>query len=252
MQKNSLKIGFASLVIASSLLVGAFIVPQFQTGGSSPLTASAETIADKSTIEVNGIGKIAVKPDIAYINFGVMTEAKEAKQAQASNAEIFAKLKKAVLDFGVKEEDIKTVQFNVSPKYNWTESKGQELQGYTVQHMIEVKTNKLDDIGTLLDNASKAGTNQVNGIRFSTEKLETYELQAITKAMENARTKADTIAKASGKSVKSVLKVTHNSNGGGYTPSFYGESAKIAMDSATQISQGELTIETFVNVVYEF
>ena len=51
----------------------------------------------------------------------------------------------------------------------------------------------------------------MDGVQFDTEKQDQYELQALDKAMANAKAKAETLAKAAGKQLKDVITISQNS-----------------------------------------
>lgn len=226
---------------------------------NEPATASAPAApaAGQRTISVSGTGKVTVKPDVAHVHFGVMTKAETANEAQTKNAETFAAIEKVLKDtFQVAPEDIRTSGFSVHPEYQWVESRRESIiVGYTASHTVTVAYRDLDGLGKLLDAVSKAGANQVNGIQFGTEKSEAYELQAIEKAMANARAKAEAIAKAAGASVQGVLHVSQGTAGGAPPPIVYpmakAELAAMDVGSSTSVQPGQLEISTTVSVVYE-
>jgi len=226
--------------------------------GGTAMAAEATTTAQAArTIAVSGEGKLTVQPDVAYVSFGVFTREKTANEAQTANAKTFAAIEKALKDqFGIAAKDIKTSGFYVQPEYHWSEKGESSIVGYTADHTVTVTYRDLNGLGKLLDAVSKAGANRVNGIQFGTEKREAYELQAIEKAMANAKTKADTIAKAAGRSVKGVLHVQHSGAMGG-GPIYYPmakEAAAMDMTGAmpaTSVQPGELEITTSVSVTYE-
>jgi hypothetical protein len=218
--------------------------------------AAEQTNADaKRTITVSGTGELTVTPDVAYVNLAVVTKADNAKDAQASNAQSFAQLETVLYDnYKLDKKDVKTSGFQVQPDYSYAD-KEPKITGYTATQTIQVTYRAMDKIGVFLDDVSKAGVNQVNGIQFSTEKRQDYEIQALDSAMDNAEAKAQAIAGHAGKQLKGVLNVTQTGSGG--TPILY-DNVGVMMKSAaaaaapTSISPGELKITTGVTVQYEF
>ena len=87
-------------------------------------------------------------------------------------------------------------------------------------------TRDLNGIGQLLDDLSASGANRMDGVQFDTEKQDQYELQALEKAMANAKAKAETLAKAAGKQLKGVLTISQNSANSG--PIFIGKGEMVA------------------------
>ncbi|WP_134701904.1 SIMPL domain-containing protein [Ammoniphilus sp. YIM 78166] len=216
------------------------------------LSASATEKAEKNTISVTGKGEILIQPDVAYVRLGLVTQGSTATEAQKSNADTFTQIQKALMEQGLKPEDMKTVQFSTFPNYQWEKDK-QVLKGYQTQHILLVTYRDINRVGQLLDAVTQAGANQIEGVQYGAEKQEEYEIQVLHKAMDHARRKADALAAQTGKKVTGVL---HISEPGTASPLIFRghELAEAkAMDTAsTVISPGELKIEAQVQVVYEF
>ncbi|TYP69192.1 SIMPL domain-containing protein [Paenibacillus methanolicus] len=225
-------------------------------GGPTPFVKAAETVSvERGLITVAGKGEIKVAPDVAYINAGVETKAATAKEAQAKNAAQFAAIEKLLFTtYKLDKKDVKTTGFYVQPQYQYNEKDGtSKIIGYTATHSIEITSRNLDGIGALLDNLSTAGANRVDGVRFDVENQEQYELQAMEKAMAQAKRKADVLAKAGGRAVKQVVNITQGDVAS--VPIF--QTAKIMAESAadsaggSSVQTGEVTVSTSVTVSYE-
>jgi hypothetical protein len=239
--------GVAALALAAVLYV------QSGSGAGTGGAAYADEAA-KNVITVTGQGEMSVKPDVAYVNVGIRTEAPTAKEAQSANAEAFTKLRSVLFDqYKLAEKDVQTVSFNVQPVYSYTD-KEPVVKGYAAVQTVQVTYRDLDKLGTFLDDVSAGGANQIDGVRFSTEKGQEYELQVIEKAMDNAKAKAEAIAKYAGKELKSIVSVSQGAVAVPVAYSGIGLSAKTAaMDAAsTSILIGELKVSTTVTVQYEF
>jgi hypothetical protein len=207
-------------------------------------------------ITVTGAGEMTVAPDVAYVNLGVQTQAETANEAQAANAETFAKLEKLIYDtYKLDKKDVKTSGFSVQPQYTYAPDKEPQIKGYQAMQMLQVTYRDLAKLGTFLDDASKAGANKIDGVQFSTEKSREYELQVIQKAMDNAKEKAQVIARYAGRQLGDIISVTQG--GGSGAPVAYASIEKAmarsaASDAATSITPGELKITTNVTVEYSF
>jgi len=245
--------GMIAAMLAATPMYGPAVADSIQ-GGTAMAAEAAGTV--QRTITVTGEGKVKIQPDVAYVNFGVFTRADTANEAQSLNAKAFAAIEKVLKEqYKVAAADIKTSGFYVNPEYSYPADGQPKVTGYTANHDVVVAYRDLDALGGLLDAVSKAGANRVNGIQFGTEKTDEYELQAIEGAMADAKRKADTIAKASGRSVQGVLNVQLGwVNSGG--PIVYPYAAKMdaaseAAGVSTSVQPGELDITTTVTVTYE-
>jgi len=252
MKKKWLITGVAALALTTALYAQS--LPRF---GPGEVFAAEQSSSVKNVITVNGQGEMTVAPDVAYINLGIRTEAETAKDAQAANAEAYTKLREVLFDkYKLPAKDVQTSGFSVRPEYSYSDRGEAKVKGYSATQMLQVTYRDLDNLGTFLDAVSAAGANQIEGVRFSTEKGQEYELQVIEKAMDNAKAKAQAIAKYAGKELKGIVAV--NQGGGVAIPSEYRniEMSKAMMDSAagspTSISTGELKVTTNVTVQYEF
>jgi len=249
--KRWLIAGVAAMALTTALYARS--LPSF---GPAKVYAAEQSVSAQNLITVTGQGEMTISPDVAYVNLGIRTEADTAKEAQAANAAAYAKLREVLFDqYKLAAKDVQTSGFNVQPVYSYTD-KDPKVKGYSATQMLQVTYRDLDKLGTFLDAVSAAGANQIDGVRFSTEKGQEYELQVIEKAMDNAKAKAEAIAKYAGKEVKGIVSVSQG--GGVAVPSQYSSvslaAKNAAMDSAasTSISAGELKVTTNVTVQYQF
>lgn len=247
----------AGLVVAAAACL--LVASQALQGGGwwskGPVAAAKGEAELARTITVTGQGSMEVEPDIAYIQMGIQTRAETAQAAQSANAEAFQKLEQVLYEtYKLDQQDVQTTAFHVNPEYHYSDKQGPKVVGYVVTHTIQVAYRDLDTIGPLLDAASQAGANQMNGIRFGTEKSEQYEMDVLAKAMANARAKAEVIAKTENRKIQEVL---HVSQGQASMPDngvFPVRKMELVSEQAasTSISTGQLTITTTVTVQYAF
>lgn len=224
--------------------------------GTANMPQASASVTAVNTITVSGTGEIAITPDVAYVHFGLNTEGKTAQEAQQKNAEVFTRIQQEIIKQGVSLADIQTIRYNTQPDYRWEKDQS-VLKGYQAEQIIKVTYRKMDSIGTLLDAVTKAGVNRIENIQLGTVKKEEYEVRALEKAVDQAKNKADALAKRSGKSVKQVIAIQEL--GTTMPPILYREENLTMMkaeaasqDVSTTINQGQLTITAQVQVTYEF
>lgn len=219
---------------------------------SAPAKA-ADTPADKKTMSVSGQAKVSASPDIAYISLGVISEDKDAKIAQKMNATSMEKVIASIKANGVKEEDIKTVNYSIYPKYDYNKMTGlSSIVGYTVNNSVSVTVRDLNKTGNIIDAASNSGVNVSSNITFGLSNYEKYYNDALKNAVLAAKKKAATMAEALGVTLKAPISI---SEGGGYSPlmnyATYDMKAEAA-GAATPVQSGSLEITATVNAVYEY
>lgn len=241
--------------VAAMALTAALYAQHLPGVAPSKVYAAEQAAVQKQLVTVTGSGEISITPDVAYVTLGIRTEAENAKDAQAANAAAYEKLRDVLFNqYKLEAKDVQTNGFRVNPEYSYTDN-DRKIKGYTAVQTLQVTYRDLDNLGKLLDDASTAGANQIDGVRFSTEKGDAYELQAIEKAMDNAKLKAEAIAKYAGKELKGIVAV--NQGGGIAVPMQYANvmmEKELASDASggTSISVGELKVSTNVTVQYEF
>lgn len=240
-----------SLLIAGSLLAGGTLI-----GGAfdTATPAYAESDMQKNVVSVVGSGEISVKPDIAYLSIGIVTEANTAKEAQSANATKVAALTKLLKDtWGISDKDIQTDQFYVQPNYTYSDKEGQKIKGYSAGHTLNVAYRDLAKVGQLLDAASAAGANRIDNIRFSAEHPEKYQEQVIQKAMADANSKATAITKAANRQLGIVLSISQSDISTPVYMQNYKMEVARASDSAagSSVEPGEINVRTTLSVMYE-
>ena len=253
------KMGAAVLgALALFLLIHvASAIKQYQFIGSG--------VAASNTISVSGTGDVFAIPDTATFSVTVQEDAKDVKSAQDAatkkSNDIIAYLKGA----GIAEKDIQTADYSVSPQYDYSRevcSSGYcppgkpTLSGYRVSQTLTVKTKDTKKAGELLSGVGSRGAAQVSGLSFTIDNQDVLEAQARDKAIKDARSKAEALAKSLGVSLVRVVGFSENS--GGY-PIYFAKT--MAMDAgerggpeatpAPDIPAGQNKITGNVSIMYE-
>lgn len=208
-----------------------------------------------TTGKISAVGKASIKatPDMAYVNIGVEKQNSEVEKAQSEVTLAMNGIMDALKKLGIKESDIKTMNFNIYPNYKWVEKdQKQVITGYTVSHQLEVTIRNIKDSGKLLDQVVKAGGNSVSGIRFGVSNHEALYNLALESAVKNAKSKAEAMGRGLGISNLKPLQITEQSV---YSaPYMRNEMSNAVADSAakTEIMPGEMeiTAEVFVEFGY--
>lgn len=207
----------------------------------------------RDTITIEGQGKVAAKPDIAQVGLGVVTDAKTVKEAQSQNTDKMNKVIEAVKAMGVEDKDLQTQNYNLNPRYEWTNDR-QNLIGYTVSQNVTIKVRNMDKTGDIIAKAGELGANQVGGMQFVIDDPSALQAQAREKAIEDARQKARVLGEKLGLNVVRVVSFSEYS-GGMPTPMPYLAMAKDAMNSqemaAPSIEVGSQDVITNVSVTFE-
>ena len=224
------------------------------------LSSHVEDQIVKNVIAVNGTGDVLAKPDIATFSFGAEMIGETVASAQKVVSDRINKSIDILKKAGVDEKDIKTIGYNIYPHYESTTRPctqyacpqgEQKLTGYQVTQTLEVKVRDTAKAGEILGSLGTAEITNVSGINFTIDKPEDLQAEAEAKAIADAKSKAQKLAKSLGVHLGKVVSFSDSSSP---TP-IYMFNTK-AMDSAPgapvpQIPVGQNTITSNVSVTYE-
>lgn len=152
-----------------------------------------ERMEKDNVMKVTGDAEVAVRPDSASVNLGVISENKELISTQQENSMQTNNVVQSLLSLGVNQDDIQTVDYRIESNYDYVEGK-QVFRGYKVTHLLKVKINDVSKIGTVVDQAVQNGANYVSNVEFTSGNQDLYYQQALVLALNKAIEKAKTIA----------------------------------------------------------
>ncbi|MDO8616790.1 MAG: SIMPL domain-containing protein [Dehalococcoidia bacterium] len=228
-------------------------------GASGPAPANAAAPQTQANgagqgITVAGQGLVTAKPDTALLSLGVSVLSPTAREARDGAAEAMDKLLASARANGIAEEDIKTTQFSLNPEYNYSSSGSPRLTGYRLTHTLSVKTDDLDGVAKVIDDAVDAVGDplQVSGVTFTIDDSDALLSQARGAAMTEAKAKAQELATLAGVTLGAPLAITETSSDG-VTPIYFDARAGGALSlpaTGTSIQTGQLDITVSVQVTY--
>lgn len=250
------------------LLLAGLVVSSFAFALSYAVSAwdTASNRIGPRQFSVSGEGKVAVKPDIATVDAGVLTQAVNIGAAQADNT----KKSNAVLAFlkqqGIAEKDIKTIGYTISPQYQYFISppcisfpcppqRPPQISGYEVRHTIEIKVRDFAKTDAVLDGVVAQGANEVGSVSFGVDNPEQARAEARAQAIRDAEGKARTLAKALGVRLGRTTGFFEGSD----PVRAYALQAKggfggdgVLASQVPEIAPGEQEIRSTVTITYEF
>lgn len=239
---------FAVLAIVSA--AGYFACEAAMAQAEAPCRACGD---QKPRITVSGTGKVTAKPDEATITIGVMNEDKSLKKCFELQTAGMNRVIDQIKAAGVKEEDIKTLGYNVTPRYkdNRPVWGGVKPDSYQVSHTLSIKVRDITKLGGLIDKVVDSGANNINNLYFGSSRMEELEMEAKVKAVENAKAKTAAMAKGAGVKTGKILEI---SDSGTSMPVYRGQVKAFAMmaDSASpQMEPGSIEVNAECVLVTE-
>ena len=220
-------------------------------------TAHDEAKPETSTLTVSETGTVTHAPDTAFVTFGLETPGKSLADAQRRNSAVMSKVMDRLRDLQIDKELIQTSSFTVSPQYRPPSNRPTdappatpEIVGYVVSNMVTVQIRALDKVGTVIEEALKAGANSFHGLHWRLRDEQSVRQSALKQATAKAREKAAVLGEALHVKLVRVLSVTE----GGHMVRHPSPTARMAMETSAgevPISPGELKVEATVTLVYE-
>jgi uncharacterized protein YggE len=240
---NKWNVAIGTMIV---LLLAGVLVVQL-TDGSSARAASNTTQETPRVITVVGQGSSSAQPDLAYVNLGAEFVAPTSTEAtQKSNdtmTAVIAKLK----ELGVADEDIQTTNYSIVPQQDYQNGTPGEITGYQVSNTVRVTVRDLTRIGTILDQATQAGANNVFGVTFTLSDPGQLQREAYDIAVRDAHERAAGLAESGGVQLGDLLSISQASTS---SPSPVIEAALGKGGGGTPIQSGTLEVQVQVQMVY--
>lgn len=207
--------------------------------------------ANSNAISFTGEGKVYTTPDIAFVDFSVVTQGTDINNVQDENTKKMNKVTEFLKGFGIEEKDIKTTNYNLYPQYTYENNQIPQIMGYQISQTLSVKIRKIDQAGEILKKVVSTGINQVNSFYFGVENDEEIKEQARQIAIEDAKKKAEKLASQIGIKLGKITGFSENS--GGYPVPMYGSYKEASgMGGGTpNVQAGENEIIVNVTLTYK-
>jgi uncharacterized protein YggE len=213
--------------------------------------ATSDRSANTRTLSVTGNGSVYIQPDIATVTLGIQATGTYVAAVVNENNSKSSALRDALTASGIAGDDIRTAAFTVTPQQQY-DSMGNPTGAvkYYVDNSVLITVRDLPKLGSILDAAISAGTNQIQGISFSLEDSSQAESQARQKAFDAARHEAELLAQNAGATLGKPLTITTNF----YLPTpqpFVMAAAEAPLGGGVPVATGSQEIQAQVSIVFE-
>jgi len=207
--------------------------------GLPDLAGAQDAAETEDTVTASGVGSIQAVPDEAQMSFGVESRAQTAKAAVAANADAMRRVLNALRQSGARELATQWVSVYPVSRDDGT------IDGYSASNSVSAVSD-VDDAAGLIDAAVEAGANQVSGPGMSSSNAEELYRQALARAVDEARARAEVLAKAAGRTLGEITAIVE---GSGASPLPYAERA--ALDASMPIVPGEQETTATASVTFD-
>ena len=187
------------------------------------------------------------------------------KEVQETLNETIKTFVAQVKELGIKEENIKTSNYNVYPNYTWDKDTDErQIRGYEGNQNVTItlQGENFKELGEkVLNLAPSIGNMTIQNVQFSLKDTVKGQEEARQLALQYAREKAESIAKEMNISLGKVTSIVDNSYGGVFraTANTISASKMMAFEDADEgmamggvnLEQGTTEVTVSVNVTYD-
>ena len=209
------------------------------------------------SLTVSADGEARVSPDEATARLGVFAQAPTAREAQDRVSRTAGAILEAVRRLGIPADHIQTSELNLGPVYGQgrpdREPQEPQIVGYQASNVVSVQVEQLDKVGPVIDAGLAAGANRLEGVMFGLRDDRKARAEALTRAVEEARVKADALARALKVRLVRILEVAEGGIAVG-PPQPFMKAGRMAMETAmadTPVSAGQVGVSASVTVRWE-
>lgn len=174
------------------------------------LIFSSVSIA-KNEIQVQGNCEVKVTPDRASLTFSAENQAKDQQVAIKKTNDQINSLKEKILKLKLENLELRNSNYNVYPVREYENNRMVD-KGIKVSLSLEVTTSSISKLGEAMVQASELKINNVSSLTtfLSIKKSQEEYLKCLDIAAEDARKKADQLAKKLGFKVGEVTGIVES------------------------------------------
>ena len=232
------------IILSVTLLIALAALISGCAGG---ITTSGNDTA--RTIDVAGVGKVKIEPDLAHVNIGVRSQSPEVTEAFTENSKIAENIIQTLMDMGIEQKDIQTRNFNIYQQQEQRPGQEEPTVNYVIENTVFVTVRDLDSLGEVLSVMVSEGANTIQGVTFDIENRETAIVEARQLAIEDAKAQAEAIAETAGVNLGDIYSINISQGGGAVPRVEYAEDAAFAAGEVP-ISSGSMTIQVQANLSF--
>ena len=163
-------------------------------------------------------------------------------------------MKTVLLSAAVTGENARSTGYNLEPVYSFTGGKRKQI-GFRALTTMKVEVENLERLSGLLDSSvTKAGAS-VSRVEFGLNNKNIVEQRLLQEAVANAKSKAELVASAGGRTLGVMVQANISSSGGDSHVIMNSPMLMAKMDGAeggmpTELHQGTITVRSSVNLVF--
>jgi uncharacterized protein YggE len=238
-----------AVLAGAALIAGAVALRPASVPSTAPAFAAAKATDDPTALaeflRFGGTATVTVRPDQAELGVTTTGEAASASAALAESSRRMRAVIERLRALGIAKDDLQSTGV-------WSSRAYEAPRHYQASNSLRVLVRDPDAAGRILTAATDAGAEQVSGPSFSVADQRAAYRDALRRAIQDARAKADAAAAEMGVRVTGVVSVADQ---GPVATPMYDMAARASAGGASPevpIEQGKLDVNASVTVVFGY
>jgi hypothetical protein len=153
-----------------------------------------------NSVYVGADGKFESAPDTAVIQFNISVQEETSQGAYQHASKDAEQVREVLRANGIEPKSATLGFFSVQPMYDWKNAK-QKLIGYRVITDVTLKLKDFSKIGPITQQLADANVSERQTLNYTLENIDEANNKAVEDAYRRARNSAETVARASGRSL---------------------------------------------------
>lgn len=198
-------------VLGGGVLVLALVISAKTSAAApfTPLAALPPNVANPIPpgVVTVGDGSVKARPDLAVVSIGAVAQASTAEDAQSQVADRIGRILDRAKGLGIAEKDIANAGYGVQPQYAYGPNQAPRLTGFQATQQLSLNVRDVQGVGKVLDALVGMGVTNAS-VRFTLADSKPSQGDARRLAIEDARAKAEAMARAAGVKLGKAISVS--------------------------------------------
>ncbi|MBV9271902.1 MAG: SIMPL domain-containing protein [Candidatus Eremiobacteraeota bacterium] len=223
--------------------------------------APALAAAEPAQIIVTGQGTVSQTPDMATLNFSIVTNDDVAERAATHNNTVYNAVLSRLGELGIAKTDIRTTYYgmNFVPRPEQTPQtpgiampvQRNERYGYIVNRGLTVTIHDTKNAGRAIDVAVAAGVTDIGGVAFGIADQRSAFGSALKRAVQDAESQAKALASAANLRIVRVRTIQQGYAVPQPPVPMMRTMAAAAEAVPTQIEPGSVSVQATVTITFD-
>lgn len=206
-------------------------------------------MAKDKTLRVTGMGIVSLKPDMTRINITITGTFKEYAETLQRSSDDTRALREALEPIGFTSDMLKTIAFNVDPRYEGYNDKNgnyrQRFVGYEFRHMLKLEfMSDNDRLGKVLYALAHSSVTPEFSISYTVKDKEAAKQTLIANAVKDAIRKAEVLAEAAEVNLGFITNIDYSVSDGVFeVRPMYGRAMKACVTAEEDCNGYDMDIE---------